>query len=147
MSLLKVNCLASLLPKGYTMILESALSYYDLCTFGDHYITVLNNKIDKKLITRWYHFIPNPRFGNKDIVAFDKDPKFFITTPERTICEMIACDRRDDFIIQALQNYVIFKDNPSYDKDLLFSKAREYGIHDKLIQYLEWAEEDLEDMC
>lgn len=145
--MLGINRLIKMIPEGRVFALESALVEYWLCNYGDYYVVLLDNSIPKKFISRCFHFIPNPSFGDEDIIPHPKYPNLRITTPERTICEMIACDRRDDFIIQALQNYVIFKDNPSYDENKLFERAKHYGVYDKLMQYLEWANEDIEDMC
>lgn len=153
-------CLERLIPTGSIIGLESALSYYGLCDFADQYMVLLFEGKSPNIHSRYFKLINRNNHVDNSILnstpsitpnsIIDYTPsngRLKITTPECSICEMIVLDRRDDFIIQALQNYLIFKIDDSYSEEKLYSKAKEYGIYDKLMEYVEWAYEDLEDMC
>ena len=138
--------LESLVPNNSIIMMESALSYYRLCTFANQYLVIKNNNIPRRTRTTTIQMIPTS-FGDEDITDYKPSiGRLKITTPERTICEMIALDGRDDFIVEALQRYVIYKYDQSYDYDRLVGVAKKYGVYEKLQQYLEWAYEDIEEI-
>lgn len=144
-SRMKLECVT---PSNSIIGLESALSYYRLCSFADQYIVTESLAGNYNINSRYYKIVSSNTLKMEDTVPYEpSNGRLRITTPEVTICEMIACDRRDDFIIESLQSYVIFKEDDSYDEEKLYSKAREYGVYDKLKEYLAWAYEDLDDMC
>lgn len=142
-------CLEGLIPDNSIIGLESALSYYDLCTFADQYMVLLfNSNSVYRFNSKYFKFVSRKTLNPSDIIPYSpSNGRLKITTPEATICEMIACDGRDDFIIEALQSYIIFKEDSSYNEEKLFSKAKEYGVYERLKEYLDWAYEDLDDMC
>lgn len=140
------RCLEGITPTNSVIGLESALSYYGLCDFADQYIVLINRR-GVNINSRYFKFVSIDTQPS-DIVDYPpNNGRLKITTPEATICEMILCDRRDDFIIQSLQNYIIFKENDSYNEDLLIDKSKKYGVYEKLMEYLGYAHEDLDDMC
>lgn len=132
----KTESILSLVPSG-TIALESAASFYDLCTFSNDYLIFLtdnNLTINKNQFIRFY---PN-KLGNSDIVKFND--RLTITTPDRTVCEMIAYDRRDDFIIEALECY-IFDTRDDLTLESLYECAKKYNVYEQLLPLVEIAKE------
>lgn len=141
-------CLERLTPTGSIIGLESALSYYGLCDFADQYMVIVFEDDSPSIHSKYFKLISRKTLVNDNVVEYNPSKgRLKITTPESSICEMILCDRRADFIIQSIQNYIIFKIDESYSEEKLYSKSKEYGLYDKLMEYVGWAYEDLDDMC
>lgn len=112
--------------------LESSLTHYHLSTVIDS-IPVLFSSLNTTLKSQSFCLIPN-KAGNEDIEQ-DSSGLWF-TTPERTICDMIIYDRREDLIIEALDDY-LSEPERFKGKDYLLTIARKYKVESQVLAYID----------
>lgn len=108
---------------GY-LCLESALYEYKLSSYFDYVVKVYSDKVPP-IETSFYKVFQNKN-GSEGIVPLRDG--LFITTIERTICDLVSYDRREDFIIEALSDY--HDRFGSYDE--LFEVALKYNVLDEI---------------
>lgn len=128
----RADTILSLVPRG-VIGLESALAFQDLCTFSNDYIIFLNDSdiiINDNQFIRFY----NNLLSTEDIIPYNE--KFLITSPDRTVCEMILNDRREDFIIEALECY-LYDAREDLSLDSLYECAIKYNVASKIDSYIE----------
>jgi hypothetical protein len=124
--MLKRDKVLSLLG-DYTLCLESALFEHKLSSYNDVKPSLLGN-VPARIINQFYEIVPNP-FGDRDIELINGKK---CTTKERTICEMIYNDRRDDLIIEAIKDYV----DEGNKIGILQNKSKQYKLLGQLEYYI-----------
>lgn len=77
--------------------------------------------------------LPN-KTGNEDIEQSSNG--LWFTTPERTICDMIIYDRREDLIIEAVDDY-LSEPEKFKGKDYLLEIARKYKVESQVLAYID----------
>lgn len=126
----RTETILDLIPSGI-ICYESALAFHNLCTFSNDYIIMFTDSsytLNRNQFVRFYSRVFS---SDEGIVKFND--KFSITSPERTICEMILADRRDDFIIEALECYLY---DSKLDINNLYSFARKCHVYPQLMSYI-----------
>lgn len=111
------------------MCCESALYQLGLSTYVDRHLTFLNKY--QSVNTAEFEYIKETR-DFKDIIISEKG--YRVTSPERTLCDMIAWDRCEEFLVQGLDDYMF---DYSERIPLLLEKAKEYNVYDKLMKYID----------
>lgn len=86
-----------------------------------------------ELLSQNYVVISN-KTGDEDIEQAENG--LFYTTPERTICDMINYDRREDLIIEALDDY-LSEPERFKGKEYLLEIAEKYKVKDKVLAYID----------
>lgn len=76
--------------------------------------------------------------GDEDIEQ--SSDGLFYTTPERTICDMINYDRREDLIIEALDDY-LSEPERFKGKEYLLEIAEKYNVKEKVLFYIDEIDE------
>lgn len=85
------------------------------------------------LLNQNFVILPN-KTGDEDIEECSNGLRF--TTPERTICDMINYDRREDLIIEALDDY-LSEPEKFKGKEYLLEIARKYKVEYKVLGYID----------
>ena len=115
--------------KDFILCLERASAYHGLTTYCDTPLTLYNTRTDLYLKTA--HIVQYPKPTDipllEDCIEVRKG--FWVTSEERTICELIKNKREEFFIYEALENY-------EGDTDYLLSISDKYGVRDRLVGFL-----------
>lgn len=119
------------------LCLESALVEHTLTTYIDKQVTVSYTG-STILSNQFLELIPN-EFGEKDVIEINGRR---VTSPERTICEMLLFDRRDDLIIEAIDDYL--NGMGIGTKGTLLIKAEEYGVLEVMGKFIDEVEDYFE---
>lgn len=126
-------------PKGL-IGLETALLYHKLSSSSPERIILLNTNDNEKPSEKDNNFesFNSLILSTEDIVQYGEN--YTLTTPNRTICEMIINDRSEDLIIEALAHY-IYDGRDDLNINSLYECANKYGVFEQVMHYaskVEW---------
>ena len=131
-----MNITGSVLLGLKTLALESALARSRMSTVIGG-VPVFIAKAILPLNTQAYCLVRN-KTGDEDIEQ--SSDGLFYTTPERTICDMINYDRREDLIIEALDDY-LSEPERFKGKEYLLEIAEKYNVKEKVLYYIDEIDE------
>ena len=118
--------------KDFILCLESASAYHELTTYCDTPLTVYNLRNDLSIKTA--HLMQYPKPGDVDYIEDCEQIRegFWVTSRERTICELIKYKREEFFIYEAIEEY-------NNDFEVLGVYAKKYGVEKELDEFLHFA--------
>ena len=125
----KEDLVAESLIENPVLCLESSLSIHGVGTYNRMRPQVFA-EVERPLNLGVGEYIPN-KFGNKDIVTVSG---MTATTPLRALCEMIIYDRREELILEGLDDLLYEED---VERETILAKADEYEVRPQMERLLE----------
>jgi hypothetical protein len=107
------------------LALESAGYFHGLNMYGVTPV-VLMSGTPFKVITSYMKHIPFICNTREDLIYLGG--KLFVTSPERTVCELVIADGNDEFIYQSIGTYL----SKLGDESKLMAYARKYGCEEQM---------------
>jgi len=86
------------------LALESAGYFHGMNMYGVTPVVLMTDGVKAKLLTSYVKYVPHTSAIKDDIVQVSG--RLYVTTPERTICDLVIVDGNDEFIYQSLESYL-----------------------------------------
>ena len=106
---------------------ESALYQLELSTYVDRHPCFLSKYQEVK--TYSFEYIK----GDTEEDIFTNCRGYRVTTPQRTLCDMIRYDRCEEFLYQGLSDYIF----DGLDISSLRETAKKYGVLERIDELIE----------
>lgn len=115
--------------KNFILCLESAAAYHGLITYADTPLIVYNLNNNFSLKTAHLRQYPKPTTSNPLEDCIRLRDGLWVTSIERTICELVKYEREEFFIYEALEDL-----NISFST--ILESANKYEVSSKLKSFI-----------